>query len=963
MKKLGNFLDKNKKTLGFLSLLLLLGIFFIDVNPVVAQNDAAWKLTLMAAAGEIAEKFMSAIAYVVAIFTTQFTTLLIVILTEIASFDNITKNQAVENGWIIVRDLCNMFFVIAFLVIAFATILRQENYSAKKLLPKLIIMAVLINFSKTFFGIIVDFSQVIMSTFVIGFSNPALIVEMLKVQDVLEFASNKGGDLVKQAATPFAVTLSTMASVVVSILMVGIIGILVGILAIRIVMLWIYTILSPIVFLGIGFPIIKSHSNKIWEGFIKQVIAGPLLAFFIWIAVAYGTTSASQLRADALIETNTFVSTANAARMTAEAEAGVFRVFFSVITGDAQLITLIMVGGFLMAAIVTMGPLLTGAAGGVLGLGKRAMSGILRAPYSQTRKRWDKLKQRRAERKEKEGDQPGFVRRIGHGISRQAADVVSKHTDVDFGDQGIVGGTIQKVKNKLNIIPRILGESRVTSSSLADFGRTEQEAENLERNAEIADERQKIAKSDALMHGENCVKATFEGRKPDSIRESDLAAKARAKATTFEKEAMDLRAKASKLREDNRLESGGNEYRKVAKKGDERFYEVNRNGEAVDKKGKIIKQNDGEKNEEYMGRIIEEGNFAKGRMLSKGLGFKEKELENLSKNMRSFLIGYKQAASPARVASDKAEAEEARNYKDKAKTEMTTNEMRNKLKEHRKTGRVDSETKGLILALGEQIKIGGMAGMTHEDIQEFKKSFHGNIELITDLSKSLVENDKGDLLFDLEKENGRGVMWNKIQKGAITSVAPELLETEGFQKMVSENTVNGAQQKEYLTKHARKGEVYYNNNSKGLEELAKESDLLSDDKKSINKDRETYAKMTGRLVNAFKDVDFKADTNGKNDAEQAMKSLVRSMEAGEIDTIDGRMFKEDGKLDRDYVRDRLRSGKNTSNQDIDDFEEIFNKAIKNVFKSKTDKKTTQLRGRSKAHLNVIEGIEKILETP
>jgi len=62
-----------------------------------------------------------------------------------------------------------MSFILILLIIAFATILRQESYS-KKLLPKLLIMAVLINFSRTIFGLLIDFSQVIMLTFVNAFS-------------------------------------------------------------------------------------------------------------------------------------------------------------------------------------------------------------------------------------------------------------------------------------------------------------------------------------------------------------------------------------------------------------------------------------------------------------------------------------------------------------------------------------------------------------------------------------------------------------------------------------------------------------------------------------------------------------------------------------------------------------------------------------------------------------------------
>ena len=64
-----------------------------------------------------------------------------------------------------------MFFVVVLLIIALATILNQEKYSYKTWLPKLILMAVLINFSKMICGLIIDVAQVVMMTFVNAFKD------------------------------------------------------------------------------------------------------------------------------------------------------------------------------------------------------------------------------------------------------------------------------------------------------------------------------------------------------------------------------------------------------------------------------------------------------------------------------------------------------------------------------------------------------------------------------------------------------------------------------------------------------------------------------------------------------------------------------------------------------------------------------------------------------------------------
>ena len=59
----------------------------------------------------------------------------------------ITKLPAVSNGLDSTIKIANLAFVLAIIVIAFATIFRWENYAAKKMLPRLIIAALLVNFS------------------------------------------------------------------------------------------------------------------------------------------------------------------------------------------------------------------------------------------------------------------------------------------------------------------------------------------------------------------------------------------------------------------------------------------------------------------------------------------------------------------------------------------------------------------------------------------------------------------------------------------------------------------------------------------------------------------------------------------------------------------------------------------------------------------------------------------------
>lgn len=68
--------------------------------------------------------------------------------------------EVVEIGWIIIRDVANMFFVFLFLYVAISIILQIEKVNAKRMLATLIIVALLINFSSFFVRFGVDISNI-----------------------------------------------------------------------------------------------------------------------------------------------------------------------------------------------------------------------------------------------------------------------------------------------------------------------------------------------------------------------------------------------------------------------------------------------------------------------------------------------------------------------------------------------------------------------------------------------------------------------------------------------------------------------------------------------------------------------------------------------------------------------------------------------------------------------------------
>ncbi|MBU4375214.1 hypothetical protein KKH38_01785 [Patescibacteria group bacterium] len=220
------------------------------------------------------------------------------ILISVAQYGDFINAGVVTLGWPIVRDLCNMFFVLILLVIAFATILKIENYNAKKLLPKLLIMAVLINFSKTICGLAIDFSQVVMLTFVNAFSAAGAgnLYEAFGIGKIFEFFSPQTTAALKVWETQDPNAMSIFGSLLLGFIFLLITLVVVGIytivLSFRIVMLWILIILSPLAFLASAFPAGAKYASQWWGEFTKYLIVGPVMAFFFWLTlVVFGTTA------------------------------------------------------------------------------------------------------------------------------------------------------------------------------------------------------------------------------------------------------------------------------------------------------------------------------------------------------------------------------------------------------------------------------------------------------------------------------------------------------------------------------------------------------------------------------------------------------------------------------------------------------------------------------------------------
>ncbi len=235
------------------------------------------------------------IAYIVTIVVGgvgQVVVLLIdVAVIPLMQYNAYSTSQVIGTGWAVVRDSVNMFFVIILIIIAMGTIFGISRFQWRQQVPRLLILAIVINFSRLLCGLMIDFSQVIMLTFVNALKDIAggNFIEMLGVRSIFNFNSlsavvNESGLQAADILMASGAALFMMLTILVALLM------LVIVLAYRIAMIWMLVVMAPLAWFtkgteGVIQGVSGAYANW-WKRWICAMASGPVLTFFLWLGLA-----------------------------------------------------------------------------------------------------------------------------------------------------------------------------------------------------------------------------------------------------------------------------------------------------------------------------------------------------------------------------------------------------------------------------------------------------------------------------------------------------------------------------------------------------------------------------------------------------------------------------------------------------------------------------------------------------
>ncbi len=314
----------NLKIFKIFAAVLIIGIFISGVNSVFAQTPGYSNAPHSLDTGGV-PKFLAAESkavsdtggtlYGIASIAGNVLTFVSGLIDVAISFgNNVINLPVVSLGFQTVLGIANLGFVLAIIIIAFATIFRLESYAIKQTLWKLVIAALLVNFSLVIAGAFISFSNTFSNYFLEAFHNDSVgdaLADIIEPQKLTQVAGADDPKWYEYIANPVSATSRFVTSLffvtVFTLLIVLTFFALFVMLLIRSIYLSFLLIIMPLAWLAFIFPSTSQYWKKWWTQFIRWVFFAPIVLFFIYIVV---TTGNNMGESDFLFGSNQTNSTA-----------------------------------------------------------------------------------------------------------------------------------------------------------------------------------------------------------------------------------------------------------------------------------------------------------------------------------------------------------------------------------------------------------------------------------------------------------------------------------------------------------------------------------------------------------------------------------------------------------------------------------------------------------------------------
>ncbi len=204
-------------------------------------------------------------------------------------------NGPVAGAWNLLDGLANIVIIFAVLFMGIGTMLDLPSYNWKALLPKVVIAAILINFSLAIVGFGIDIAQVVMNAFLVNASKQTAVDAISgtifqNLTNTLSWGNLTHG--FPQVTSALGNTMTIIAYLIFSGVSIFFYLLFFLYLLARVVALWLLAMVSPLAFAMNVIPSTQQFFNKWKTELINWLLIGPLMAATLFFA-AYFIKSAA----------------------------------------------------------------------------------------------------------------------------------------------------------------------------------------------------------------------------------------------------------------------------------------------------------------------------------------------------------------------------------------------------------------------------------------------------------------------------------------------------------------------------------------------------------------------------------------------------------------------------------------------------------------------------------------------
>jgi len=288
------------KTFLIFALAPIFTFFTAGVKPAYASVTEEVLLAAVAYLGNAVLSLSTRILYIAGLFFDESLKI------SILNFHKYVDLGAIQDAWVIIRDLSNMFFIFIMLYIAIATVLQLSSFNMKQMLGTVMLAALLINFSMVFAKVIIDSSNIIALEFYEkivseandkGNSLSGIFAGGLNIQTVYKTEVDRTGKNTPQMSL-MGVIIGTFGGTFFVLTTAFVFFTAAFIFIVRTIMLLGLIILSPLAFLSMALgPYGKGFSGEWWDRILKQSFLAPAYIFLLYIVARLVTDTGGLMNA------------------------------------------------------------------------------------------------------------------------------------------------------------------------------------------------------------------------------------------------------------------------------------------------------------------------------------------------------------------------------------------------------------------------------------------------------------------------------------------------------------------------------------------------------------------------------------------------------------------------------------------------------------------------------------------